>query len=83
MTGPVPVAAPPRMRCHWCHEVNRVSPVRATHCGQCGHRAEVARTACDCRRCLSRTAVPPEGEPSVSCPSVAGSTPPPAGGGDF
>ncbi len=49
---------PVRRSCCWCNlwqVVGRVeglvSVIRPTICGQCGHRADVARKLCDCRKC--------------------------------
>jgi hypothetical protein len=34
--------------CSWCHTMNRIGQ---PFCAECGHRADVARMDCDCRRC--------------------------------
>jgi len=38
--------------CSWCHESNehRGDGLK-TYCFSCGHRADVPRVDCDCRRC--------------------------------
>jgi hypothetical protein len=41
--------------CSWCHALNAVTDHA---CAACGHRADLPRMACDCRRCC-----PPAGLP--------------------
>jgi hypothetical protein len=44
-----------RQSCSWCHELN---PLTARTCPSCGHRADLPRLACDCRRCRPPTGLP-------------------------
>jgi hypothetical protein len=38
--------------CSWCHEANDISLVgRKLFCWSCGHRPDVPRIQCDCRKC--------------------------------
>ena len=41
-----------KVTCSWCHELNEMMPGPAS-CNKCGHRADVPRMECDCRRCLA------------------------------
>jgi hypothetical protein len=40
-----------RLSCSWCNTMNDVTEGRAVYCADCGHRADVLRIACDCRKC--------------------------------
>jgi hypothetical protein len=44
-----------RQSCSWCHELNDITD-RA--CARCGHRADLPRLACDCRRCRPTAGLP-------------------------
>ena len=37
--------------CSWCQEQNEQVTGRKTWCFSCGHRADIPRTLCDCRKC--------------------------------
>jgi hypothetical protein len=39
--------------CSWCHEPNEVrkGDSKKVYCTICGHRADVPRVQCDCRKC--------------------------------
>lgn len=38
--------------CPWCREENEVSLINLkVYCWSCGHRADVPRVQCDCRKC--------------------------------
>ncbi len=38
--------------CSWCHEGNeKPRGVLKVFCWSCGHRADVPRVQCDCRKC--------------------------------
>lgn len=38
--------------CSWCHEPNELRPDGGkVYCWSCGHRADVPRVDCDCRKC--------------------------------
>jgi hypothetical protein len=41
------------MTCSWCGEGNEYL-VRPLYCWNCGHRADLARTVCDCIVCRER-----------------------------
>ena len=45
------------MTCSWCHESNerRKGDQRKVYCWSCGHRADVPRAECDCRKCRNKT----------------------------
>lgn len=53
--------------CSWCHLENKIEGPRV-HCPNCGHRADVARVACDCERCLKRTYVSGEYPDGIHSP---------------
>lgn len=38
--------------CSWCHEPVDVTGPGPHFCGHCGHRGDVGRSECDCRRCV-------------------------------
>jgi len=40
-----------RLSCSWCNAMNEVKEGTATYCADCGHRADVLRAECDCRKC--------------------------------
>ena len=40
-----------KQSCSWCHEANELNPEGKTYCWSCGHRADVPRVDCDCRKC--------------------------------
>ena len=40
--------------CSWCHAMNDIHGRTNPLCKDCGHRADVERTKCDCPKC-SRT----------------------------
>ena len=44
-----------RRSCSWCHELNSVTEYS---CAECGHRADLPRMVCDCRRCRPPTGLP-------------------------
>ena len=46
--------------CSWCHERNDCTE-RPTLCCKCGHRADLPRLECDCRRCLDPKVAPSPG----------------------
>jgi len=50
--------------CPHCHELNWVGERDWPHCWACGHRADLARLRCDCRRCVRLVPLtpPPEEE---------------------
>ena len=37
--------------CPWCHATVDAGPCRPAFCPDCGHRADVPRSCCDCARC--------------------------------
>ena len=38
--------------CSWCHELNKLRHDGGrVFCWSCGHRADVPRVQCDCRKC--------------------------------
>lgn len=38
--------------CSWCHTMNQTNAgPGAPTCSECGHRADLPRSACDCARC--------------------------------
>ena len=40
------------LTCSWCHEANDADlSGRKLYCWSCGHRADVPRVTCDCRKC--------------------------------
>lgn len=43
-----------RQSCPWCSEVNDVRDAaqHPHYCRSCGHRADVEREKCDCRKCV-------------------------------
>jgi hypothetical protein len=46
--------------CSWCHEANELDRVHKTFCFSCGHRADVPRIECDCRKCRRMNPPVPE-----------------------
>lgn len=44
--------------CSWCHESNQVQCGRKVYCWSCGHRGDVPRVECDCRKCRAKTVEP-------------------------
>lgn len=44
--------------CSWCHEANKVQCGQKVYCWSCGHRADVPRVDCDCRKCRMRVVEP-------------------------
>jgi hypothetical protein len=40
-----------RLSCSWCDTMNDVTEGAANYCPACGHRADVLRSECDCRKC--------------------------------
>lgn len=41
--------------CSWCHEFNDVAKAGGkVFCWSCGHRGDVPRTDCDCRKCRAK-----------------------------
>ena len=56
-----------KVTCSWCHELDEMKQ-GPTLCKKCGHRADLPRLECDCRRCLpvgevAGTLVPSAREP--------------------
>lgn len=43
------------VNCSWCHEANELDG-RKVYCWSCGHRADVPRVECDCRKCRNERA---------------------------
>jgi hypothetical protein len=41
--------------CGFCHTENEI-PIdgHVVYCRKCGHRADVSRLACDCKKCAAR-----------------------------
>ena len=37
--------------CSWCHESNQLKAGQKVYCWACGHRGDVPRVDCDCRKC--------------------------------
>lgn len=60
---PTPVEPPHTFRliasCSWCHAMNERTTGEVVYCCECGHRADLPRSECDCPRC---TATPAERE---------------------
>lgn len=42
--------------CPWCSEVNDVTDAATypIYCRSCGHRVDVERAQCDCRKCAEK-----------------------------
>ena len=40
-----------QISCSWCHESSDAQAGRKLFCWSCGHRADVPRMECDCRKC--------------------------------
>lgn len=55
------------LTCSWCHALVWAAPASAASCPDCGHRADLARAACDCPRCRGRHASP---APRAASPSI-------------
>jgi hypothetical protein len=48
---------PTRQTCSWCHTLHGPGSRGWPSCPECGHRADIPRMACDCRRCRPSGAV--------------------------
>lgn len=51
----IPTTPRTSVSCSWCYEMNDVTAAIADgapiYCSGCGHRADVLREKCDCRKC--------------------------------